>query len=175
MNARVPTARGKEGVRKGSGSRALTKNNLRPIPLLKRMRDARSTRLALRLSLAQMGERLGAVHPNPVLRGANGGHGGKPYAKQTVSQWENRGSRKKYRMTDETREAYVRVVQAVVAQRSHRALRVRATLGRRAWRFDALTACAGCGAEFVMQRSNARRCEQCRRHSGPNVDKTTSV
>jgi transcriptional regulator with XRE-family HTH domain len=147
--------RGKEEVRKGSGSGATSLCDLRPVPLLRRMRDARSTRLLLGMSLAQMGEQLGQVHPN--------GHGQKPYAKQSVSQWENRGGRKRYRMTDYTREAYRIVVSETIAQATGGRVRVRARLGVRVWRFEAQASCVDCGKEFMMGRSNAKRCRRCRR------------
>ena len=136
-------------------------NDLRPVPLLRRMQNARSTRLALGLSLAEMGERLGQVHPDPVPRGTNGGHGQKPYTKQSVSQWENRGRRKKYRMTDYTREAYHRVVSERIAQATDGRVHVHARIGVRTWLFEARANCVRCGKEFVMGRSNQKRCWKC--------------
>ena len=73
----MPTTGDKQGANQGSGSRALQINGLRPVPLLRRMQDARSTQRVLGLSLAQIGEQLGGVHPN--------GHGQKSYTKQSVS------------------------------------------------------------------------------------------
>ena len=138
---------------------AIEPNGLTLLQTLKRLTGPKRVREWLGLSLAQMGEALGAVHPN--------GHGGQSFNKGAVWAWENypaqsRRRGKQFRMTDYTREAYLVLVREVIARRTNDRVRVRAKRGARVWKFEARTTCVKCGKEFVMGRSNAKRCRRCR-------------
>lgn len=124
------------------------------------LRDPRSVRAALGLSLAAMGEALGDVHPN--------GHGGKPFNKGAVWAWEtypatSRKRAKQFRMTDYTREAYRLLVADAVAIVSGGRLTVRAKMGPNVWRFDLVGRCKTCGKEFSVKRSGQVNCLRCQR------------
>ena len=139
---------------------AVEPNGLTLLQTLKRLTGPKRVREWLGLSLAQMGEALGAVHPN--------GHGGQSFNKGAVWAWENypaqsRRRLKQFRMTGYTQEAYLILVREVIAQRTNGGVRVRARRGARVWKFEARATCVSCGKEFVMERSNAKRCSRCRR------------
>lgn len=137
---------------------AVPSNGLTLLQTLKRLTGPKPVREWLGLSLAQMGEALGAVHPN--------GHGGRSFNKGAVWAWENypalsRKRGKQFRMTGYTREAYRLVVSDIIAQATAGRVRVRARRGVQVWKFEARATCVSCGKEFVMQRSNAKRCIRC--------------
>jgi len=113
------------------------------------IRDPKTLRIELGLSQPQMGFALGEVHPN--------GHGGRPFARCTISNYEI-GS---YRMTPETEQAYLTLLQGWVADKSGGRLAVKVRFGR-TWRITPLMVCE-CGARFRFRAVTDRHCPQCRR------------
>ncbi len=106
-------------------------------------------RIELGMSLVKMGEELAKVHPN--------GHGGTPFHRSSVGHWE-KGD---YRMTPETEQAYLVLIERWITEQSDGRLAVRVRFGRR-WHLTPLMVC-DCGARFRFTRITQRRCPKCRR------------
>ena len=113
-----------------------------------------SFRLALGLSQADMGRRLGRFT------------GKKAYTRSTLCDWERieRGQRQplKYRMTDRAREAYRQILSELVEHSAGGRLSLRAHMGVRVWRFELWATCK-CGRAFRLRRARQVRCAVCLR------------
>jgi hypothetical protein len=112
--------------------------------------DPESFRKKLKLgSLTEMGKMLGNYHPN--------GHNGQPVHRTTI--WHIERGRA---MSNEIREAYEHIAQAIVQQEAGDRMRIAARFSSRAWRFDVYCKCK-CGREFHLSDSRLRHCPRCRR------------
>ena len=109
----------------------------------------RALRMALGLSLPDIGISLGNVHPN--------GHGGRPFSKSTVCHWE-KGD---YAMTPETQAAYLVLLEKYVADTTGGRLAVKVRFGR-TWKVTALMVCT-CGRPFKFRNITDKFCPRCRK------------
>lgn len=109
----------------------------------------KSARIELGLSQPRMGEELGLAHPN--------GHGGRPFQGCTISHYEI-GS---YRMSPETEQAYLVLIERWVTEKSAGRLAVKVRFGK-TWRLTPLMVCE-CGSRFKFRNVTDRHCPRCRR------------
>ncbi len=127
----------------------------RPVRALGMVHDLRTLRRRVArirppLSQTELGELLAPYRVN--------GHADVAYTRSYICELEN-GAKP---FTADVLSTIERFVADQVRLATNGRVMVRACLGVRVWRFEAIAICARCGKPFVMRRSSDVRCSRCR-------------